>query len=371
MPPYRGRSVLLLQNTNMEKVWILPVGINTDIPLTVYDLNSPHIGCYIANIIDKTDTAMTTTSYFNETHGMVRETIKRFVQQEILPHINEWEEQGEIPRALYKKAGDAGLLGINFPEEFGGSGEDIFMLIASTEELMRSTSGGLTASLGSLGIGLPPIVNFGSEELTQRIAPDVIAGNKVQALAITEPGGGSDVANLKTRAERQGDHYIVNGSKTFITSGIHCDYATVAVRTGGEGYGGISMLLIEKDREGFTTGKKLNKMGWWASDTAELFFENVKVPVDNLIGQENQGFNIIMSNFAYERLVLATMATTTAQMALEACLEYVTQRKTFGQPLSQHQVIRHKLADMATQVDVSREYIYRTAANLMTGESSF
>jgi len=313
---------------------------------------------------------MTGLNYFNQDHEMLRETTRRFIQQEIAPYVDDWEEQSGLPRELFKKAGDAGLFCINVPEEHGGMGEDLFMMIAFTEEIMRCTSGGLVASLGSLGIGLPPVLNFGQDELIQRIAPEVLAGNKIQALAITEPGAGSDVANISTRAERQGDHYIVNGSKTFITSGMHADYVSVAVRTGGEGFGGISMLLMEKDMPGFSSGKKFKKMGWWASDTAELFFDNVKVPLENLIGKENQGFRIIMSNFACERLMLATMANATAQIALEQCLDYVEQRKTFGKNLAQHQVIRHKLADMATQIDVSREYIYRTAAKVMAGESS-
>ena len=307
--------------------------------------------------------------YFNDTHAMVRETARRFVQQEVLPHIGEWEEAGSFPRALYQKAGALGLLGIGHPEHLGGTGEhDVFMKVAVSEELMRSTSGGLVASLGSLDIGLPPVWRGASPELQQRIVPPVLAGEKIMALAITEPSGGSDVANLRTRAVRDGEHYVVNGSKTFITSGVRADHYTVAVRTGGEGYGGVSLLLIDKDTPGFSVGRNLKKMGWWASDTAELFFQDCRVPVGHLIGPENAGFMLIMANFQAERLALAVMAYMTAQMALEACLEHVRDRVTFGKPLAKHQVIRHKLAEMATQVDVAREYAYRVAARMQAGK---
>lgn len=310
-------------------------------------------------------------SYFNETHGMVRDTMRRFIDEAVKPHIDEWEEAGSFPRALYAQAGGLGLLSIGHPTEFGGTGEqDVFLKVAASEELMRSGSGGFVASLGSLDIGLPPVWRVGSEALKQRIVPQVLAGEKIIALAITEPSGGSDVANLKTRAVRDGDHYVVNGSKTFITSGVRADYYTVAVRTGEAGFGGVSLLLIEKDTPGFSVGRNLKKMGWWASDTAELFFQDCRVPAANLLGPENSGFFTIMANFQAERLSLAVMAYMTAQLALEECLAYVKERVTFGKPLSKHQVIRHKLAEMATQVDVAREYAYRCAARMQAGESA-
>ncbi|MBA3981711.1 MAG: acyl-CoA dehydrogenase [Alcanivorax sp.] len=312
----------------------------------------------------------TSLDYFNETHRMVRETTRRFVEREILPFVDEWEEAGSFPRELYTKAAEAGLLGIGHPEALGGSGEqDVFMKVAASEELMRSTSGGLVASLGSLDIGLPPVWKWGSEEMKQRVVPEVIAGRKIAALAITEPGGGSDVANLRTRAVRDGDHYVVNGSKTFITSGVRADYYTVAVRTGDPGFGGVSLLLIEKGTPGFTVGRNLKKMGWWASDTAELFFEDCRVPVANLIGPENGGFFCIMTNFQMERLMLCVMANTTAQLALEEALAWTKERKAFGRTLSGFQVTRHKLAEMATQVEISREYTYRIAARIQNGEN--
>lgn len=310
------------------------------------------------------------TDYFNETHEQVRHTARRFVQTHILPYINDWEEAGEFPQDLYRLAGDAGLLGIGFPEALGGVGEgDVFMKVAASEELMRSTSGGLVAGLGSLDIGLPPVARWAQPHVREQIVPPVLRGEKIAALAITEPGGGSDVANLKTRAVRDGDHYVVNGSKTFITSGIRADHVTVAVRTGGEGQGGISLLLIDKDTPGFTTGRKLKKMGWWASDTAELFFEDCRVPADRLIGAENAGFIAIMSNFLSERLMLAIMAYMTAQLAYEAARDYTRERQAFGRPISGFQVTRHKLVDMATRIDVAREYTYRCAALMQAGKN--
>lgn len=308
-------------------------------------------------------------NYFGETQNIIRQNVRRFVSQEISPNIEAWEEAGEFPRSLFNKAGEAGLFCIGYPENLGGTGDDLFSKIAASEELMRSTSGGLVASLGSLDIGLPPIAKWGSDELKQRIVPAVIAGEKIAALAITEAGGGSDVANIKTRAEKDGDHYIVNGSKTFITSGHRADYYTVAVRTGGDGYGGVSLLVIERDTVGFSRGKNLKKTGWWASDTAELYFDNCRVPCSNLIGHENAGFIAIMSNFAQERLFLCVMANMTSQIALEECLRYVKEREAFGRPIGKFQVTKHKLAEMATQLEASKEFTYRLAAKIQAGKN--
>jgi acyl-CoA dehydrogenase len=307
---------------------------------------------------------------FKDIHQQMRATVSKFVEREILPYIDQWEEEGIFPRELYQKAGEAGILGVGFPEEYGGSGEDVFMSIVCGEELMKGTSGGLVASLGSIGIALPPIAKWGSEAMKGRIIPDIVAGKKISALAITEPGAGSDVANIRTKAVREGDYYRVNGSKMFITSGIRADYFTVAVRTGEEGYGGVSVLLIEKGMEGFSTGRNLKKMGWWASDTAELFFEDVMVPVENLIGEENQGFVCLMTNFAMERLSICVMANMTSQLALDACMTYVQERQAFGKPLAGFQVIRHKLAEMATQLEASRRFTYSVAEQIAAGDSA-
>ena len=286
---------------------------------------------------------------------LLRASLRRFVQREILPNIDRWEEEGQFPRDLYRQAGEAGFLGLGFAEEDGGMGEDPLAVMAMTEELMRCGSGGLVASLGSLGIGLPPIARWGSAALKKRVMPEVLRGEKIIALAVTEPGGGSDVAHLQTRARREGDEYVVSGQKTFITSGCRADYLTVAVRTGEPGSGGISLLLIETDRAGLTRSAPLRKMGWWASDTAELFFDELRVPADQLIGPENGGFYVLMSNFQMERLSLAVMAAASADMALQASLEYAQQREAFGRKIASFQVLKHKLAEMATQVAVCRQ----------------
>jgi len=308
--------------------------------------------------------------YFDPSHQMVRDSVRRFVEREILPDIDAWEEAESFPRELYLKAGAAGILGIGYPEALGGSHEgDLFAKIAASEELMRCGSGGLVAGLGSLDIGLPPIIKWARPEVRDRVVPLVLSGEKISALAVTEPGGGSDVANLQTRAVRDGDHYRVSGSKTFITSGVRADFYTVAVRTGAPGFGGISLLLIEKGTPGFTVGRQLKKMGWWAWDTAELFFDDCRVPVANLIGAENMGFACIMGNFQSERLALALMANMTAQLALEESLKWAKEREAFGKPIGKFQVIKHRLAEMATALEVSREFTYRQAAKMAAGQS--
>ncbi|UVL47899.1 acyl-CoA dehydrogenase family protein [Pseudomonas moraviensis] len=308
--------------------------------------------------------------YFDPSHQLVRDSVRRFVEREILPDIDQWEEAESFPRELYLKAGAAGILGIGYPEALGGSHEgDLFVKVAASEELMRCGSGGLAAGLGSLDIGLPPIVKWARPQVRERVVPQVLSGAKISALAVTEPGGGSDVANLQTRAVRDGDCYRVTGSKTFITSGVRADFYTVAVRTGAPGFGGISLLLIEKGTPGFSVGRQLKKMGWWASDTAELFFDDCRVPVGNLIGAENMGFACIMGNFQSERLALALMANMTAQLALEESLKWAREREAFGKPIGKFQVIKHRLAEMATALEVSREFTYRQAAKMAAGQS--
>jgi acyl-CoA dehydrogenase len=308
--------------------------------------------------------------YFDPSHQLVRDSVRRFVEREILPDIDQWEEAESFPRELYLKAGAAGILGIGYPEALGGSHEgDVFAKIAASEELMRCGSGGLVAGLGSLDIGLPPILKWAGPDIRDRVVPQVLAGEKISALAVTEPSGGSDVANLQTRAVRDGDCYRVSGSKTFITSGVRADFYTVAVRTGEPGFGGISLLLIEKGTPGFTVGRQLKKMGWWASDTAELFFDDCRVPASHLIGAENMGFACIMGNFQSERLALALMANMTAQLALEESLKWARQREAFGKPIGKFQVLKHRLAEMATALEVSREFTYRQAAKMAAGHS--
>ena len=308
------------------------------------------------------------SAYYTEAHETFRDTVRRFVEAEIAPHVDAWDEAGEFPRELYRKAAAIGLLQLNFPEEYGGVPADRFYAVVAGQELARCGAGGICAGLMSHTIGAPPIAKLGSNEMKRRVLPPVLAGEKISALAITEPSGGSDVANLKTTARRQGDHYVVNGSKTFITSGMRADFYTVAVRTGGPGMGGVSLLLIERDRPGFAR-TPLKKMGWWASDTATLYFDDCRVPVENLVGAENAGFMGIMLNFNDERLSLAISANGFARVCLDEAVDYARQRATFGKPLIKHQVIRHKLVDMAQRVNATQAWVEQIAWRLDQGES--
>jgi acyl-CoA dehydrogenase len=281
----------------------------------------------------------------------------------------EWEAAGELPRELHRGAAATGLLGVGFPEEVGGGGGDAIDSAIVTEELLLGGgSTGVGASLFTHGIALPHIVASGSAQLIERYARPTLAGETIGALAVTEPDAGSDVARLRTRAVRDGDAYVVDGAKTFITSGVRADFVTTAVRTGGEGYGGISLLVVDKGTPGFTVGRRLDKMGWRCSDTAELSFSGVRVPAENLVGPENSGFGQIMRQFQSERLSLAVQAYATAARCLDLALGWARQRQTFGRPLSSRQVIRHKLAEMARQVDVARTYTRVVLQRHLAGE---
>ncbi len=306
--------------------------------------------------------------YYSAEHQAFREQLRRFVAREIEPYADAWDEAGEFPRELYRKAAAIGLLQLNFPEAYGGVKADRFFAVIAGQELARGGAGGVCASLLSHTIGAPPIAKLGSDELKARVLPGILAGEKISALAITEPGGGSDVANLRTTARRDGDDYIVKGEKTFITSGMRADYYTVALRTGGTGMGGISLLLIERDTPGFTR-TPLRKMGWWASDTATLHFDECRVPAANLIGAENAGFLGIMLNFNDERLGLAASCAGFARTAYDEAVAYARQRETFGKPLIKHQVIRHKLVDMAQQIHATEAMLENIAWRLDQGES--
>ena len=298
----------------------------------------------------------------------LRDTLRSFIEREAMPHIDAWEEAGGFPRELYLRAGELGILGLGFPEEYGGTPGDSLATITLCDEFARTGSGGLIAGLLSHGIGLPPILNLGSEAQKQRFVPDVLAGRKISALAITEPSGGSDVANLRTVAHRDGDHYVVHGSKTFITSGVRADLVTVAVRTGPPGLMGISLLVVEAGTPGFTRTALDKKMGWWCSDTATLYFDECRVPAENLLGAENHGFLGIMQNFNRERLMLAAMAVAFAQVCLDEATAYARQRETFGKPLIVRQVIRHKLVDMATRIHPVRAWLVDLARRIDAGE---
>jgi acyl-CoA dehydrogenase len=306
--------------------------------------------------------------HYDESHEAVCDTVRAFVAREITPHVDKWEAAGELPRDLHRKAAEAGILGLNYPEEFGGTGDafTLFHGLVQTEELARPGAGGICASLMTHGIGLPPVLAMGSADMKRRIAPAVLAGEKLICLGITEPGGGSDVANLRTKAERKGAVYVVNGEKTYITTGMRADYVTLAVRTGGPGIGGISLLLVELDRPGVTR-TPLAKMGWHASDTATIHFDNVEVPAENLIGPENGGFAGIMRNFNGERLGMSQQANAFARICFEDALDWARQRETFGKPLVTNQVIRHKLADMIRRIQATQAWIDQCAWNVMHG----
>lgn len=306
--------------------------------------------------------------FYTPEHEAFREQVRRFVAKEIEPHAHAWDEAGAFPRELYRKAAEVGILQLGFPEDYGGVECDRFFRVIAFEELARAGAGGVSAGLMSNYIGAPPVAAVGTPALKAKVLPGVMAGEKISALAITEPSGGSDVANLRTTARREGDHYVVNGAKTFITSGMRADFYTVAVRTGGEGMGGVSLLLIEREREGFTR-TELEKMGWWSSDTAALYFDDVRVPAGNLIGEENQGFRAIMLNFNDERLGMAAGCVGAAQTCIDEAVAYARERETFGKKLIQHQVIRHKIAEMQQRVNATKAYLETTAWRVDRGQS--
>lgn len=305
------------------------------------------------------DSARLHNPYITSEHEAWRTQLRRFIDAEIMPHAESWDEEGNIPSDLWVKAAGVGLLGFGFPEEYGGTLKDIDVWHSwiINEELARIGVGGVSASLMVHGIGLPPVINWGSSQMKQRVAPAVLAGEKHISLGITEPGGGSDVASISTTAIREGDVYIVNGSKTFITGGMRANWVSTAVRTGGEGAGGVSMLLIPTDAEGFTRTELDRKQGWWASDTATLYFDNVRVPVDQLIGEENKGFKVIMTNFNDERMSMSAAMEALGRVCLEEAVEWAQQRKTFGKRLADHQVIRHKVAQMKQRLNATQAYI--------------
>ncbi|TMR37532.1 acyl-CoA dehydrogenase family protein [Actinomadura geliboluensis] len=299
----------------------------------------------------------------------LRRLVRDFTAREIVPHLAGWEDAGELPRELHARAAAAGLLGAGFPEKAGGSGGDLFDALIVAEEIIQAGgSGGVVASLFTHGIALPHIIASGDDALIDRFARPVLAGEAIGALGITEPGTGSDVAGIRTAAVRDGDHYVVNGAKLFITSGVRADFVTTAVRTGGPGFDGISLLVIEKGAPGFTVSRPLRKMGWLCSDTAELSFSDVRVPAANLVGAENTGFLQIVQNFVTERLSLAVQAYATAQRCLDLTLGWVRDRDTFGRPLASRQLVRHKIAEMARQTDVARTYVRAVAERHAAGD---
>jgi acyl-CoA dehydrogenase len=288
----------------------------------------------------------------------IAESVKRFAQREIAPHVTQWDDAGEFPRALYRQAAELGLLALGYPEALGGIPASWRLRNAMTVALCRyGGSGGVLASLFSHNIGLPPVLHHGSGALQQAVIPPVLRGEKIAALAITEPGGGSDVAALRTTARRDGAEYVIDGEKVFITSGMRADFITVAVRTGeGKGAGGISMILVPGDSTGLSRSA-LQKMGWWCSDTAHLRFDAVRVPASHLLGEEGGGFKIVMGNFNGERLAMSAAALGFAQACYDEALDWARQRKTFGSLLTEKQVIRHKLVDMQMRIASTQAWV--------------
>ncbi len=300
---------------------------------------------------------------FGEEHEELRETVTRFVSKEIAPNVDGWEDAREFPRELYGRCAELGFLGLKFPEELGGQGGTHLHDAVWVEELARSGgSGGVAAGLNAhTSIAMPPIFNFGTEEQKQRWLVPGIAGEKIGALGITEPGAGSDVAGISTFARKVDGGYVVNGSKTFITNGVRADFLVCAVKTTKEGgHGGISFLVLEREMPGYEVAQKLEKMGWHSSDTGELAFTDVEVPEENLLGEENGGFKLIMANFAWERLLMAIGAVGAMQRLIEISVNYSLEREAFGRPIGKFQATRHHIAEMATKAEASRAITYNS-----------
>ncbi|WP_419911594.1 acyl-CoA dehydrogenase family protein [Hoeflea sp.] len=287
-----------------------------------------------------------------------RESFEKFVATEIRPFADDWDEAGTIPWELHRKAGALGMFGFGIDEAYGGLGfDDCFMRAAVAEELGKCGATGVGAALGARNISTGPIALLGSEELKQRVLPQILSGEEGSSLGITEPSGGSDVANLQTTARQDGNEWVLNGTKTFITGGMTSRYFVIGARTGGSGLAGISLFFVEADTPGFTRSALDRKMGWWCSDQATLFFDDCRLPADSLIGPENKGFMAIMNNFNFERLALIAQSLGMAKLCLSESVSYANERKTFGKRLIEHQVIAHKVADMSARIDSLEAYL--------------
>ena len=308
--------------------------------------------------------------YFTEEHELFRQSLRDFLQKEVVPHVDEWEENGKIDPSIWKKMGEMGFLGISYPEEYGGMDLDFFYTVILLEELQRVNSGGFAAAIWAhVYLAMTHLNAEASHELKQEYLTKSITGEKVGCLCITEPFGGSDVAGMKTTAVDKGDHYVINGSKTFITNGVYADYLIVAAKTDPDAKGkGISIFLVDRHLYDGISANKLNKLGWRASDTAELAFDNLKVPKENLLGEENKGFSYIMQHFALERLIMGINAHARAEYAIEYAIKYMHDREAFGKKLTQFQALRHKLADLASEVEMCKQFNYYVGYRLDKGE---
>ncbi|RMD98207.1 MAG: acyl-CoA dehydrogenase, partial [Calditrichaeota bacterium] len=308
--------------------------------------------------------------YFTKDHELFRQTVRQFMENEVVPQADVWEKDQRIPRDIWQKMGALGFLGINFPETYGGAAADFFYSVVFLEEVGRTGLGGFAAAVAvQQYMATAHLYHVGSEELKRKYLVPSISGEKVGALAITEPNTGSDVANLQTRAVREGDHYVINGSKTFITNGVYGDFVTVAVKTDPDaGLDGISLIVVDTDTPGFSA-KKLRKMGWHCSDTGELAFDEVRVPTTHLIGEENRGFYYIMESFQLERLVGSLTAIGGMEKALDITLQYISEREAFGRPIAKFQAIRHTLADLAAELEAAKQLTYHAAYLCDQGET--
>ena len=304
-----------------------------------------------------------------ETRRAFQDSVARLLEAEIWPHVDDWEEAGTYPREINKKICGLGVFGFNIPEEYGGLGfDDAHMRKAVGLEMGRSSAGGVMASVGSRSIMLKPLTELANDEIKNRVLPELLSGEKGGALGITEPGGGSDVARMKTTARREGDEYVLNGQKMFITGGMQASYFVIGARTGGEGMGGISLFFVEADTPGFTRTAIERKMGWWASDTATLYFDECRIPAKNLMGEENKGFYAIMDNFNFERFWMAAQMCGMSMRLYDECVAYAQDRETFGEKLINHQVIRHKLVEMSARIDAMDAYLNQVAEIMNTSD---
>jgi acyl-CoA dehydrogenase len=308
---------------------------------------------------------------FTDEHEQLRETIDRWVRAEVAPHVDEWEAAREFPRELYTRAAELGFLGLKYPVELGGQGGDYVHDAVWAEQLAAAgASGGVGAGLGAhTGIATPPVYRFGSPDQHERFLRPAIAGRKVAALGITEPGAGSDVASIRTEARKVPGGYVVNGAKTFITNGVRADFLVCAVKTTPDGgHEGISFLILEREMPGYEVSRKLEKMGWHSSDTGELSFTDVEVPDENLLGEENRGFYLIMENFAWERLLMALGAVGGMRRLLDVAISYAGEREAFGRPIGGFQAVRHKIAEVGVKAEVGRALTYHALRRFVAGE---
>jgi len=307
--------------------------------------------------------------YFTEEHNLFRKSLQDFLQKEVVPHIEKWEKTGNIDRFIWKKFGDMGFFGINYPEAYGGMGLDLFYTVILLEELQKINSGGFAAAIWAhCYLAMTHLNAEGDEAIKQKYLAPSIAGDKIGCLCITEPFGGSDVAGMRTTAVKKDDHYVINGSKTFITNGVSSDYLIVTAKTTPElGNKGISIFVLDRDMAG-VTATKLIKLGWNASDTGEIAFDNVKVPLTNLMGEENKGFSYIMQHFSLERLIMGINAHARAEFALEYALQYMSERQAFGKTIDKFQALRHSVADLYTDMEICKSFNYAVASGLNKGE---